>query len=213
MKKQRVKTVLVDDHPLLLSGVAALLQEDPAIEIVGQVNKGGDLLSVLKLTETDVVVLDVSMPKHDGFFLFDQIKLHFPKIKVVIFTMHNLRRYFRSFYEKGVDGYVLKSGDLGQLSLAIHTAANGGRYFDLELVHRMHDLLPEASEEEHQVQLTKLEVQLVGLLAKGLTSTDLEKTLQLKMHELLELRKQVLLKTGVQTTVDLLALAKRRNWI
>lgn len=135
----RVKVLLVDDHERFRQSVASFLNEQGCVEIVGEAVNGDDAIEQTEQLHPDLVLMDVDMPKRDGFEATREIKLHCPATKVVILSMHGSDIYRRTAWRYAADGFIDKAsmkrdllatiaelqGRLGGSSkAAIATAAN-----------------------------------------------------------------------------------------
>ncbi len=126
--------VLADDHKIVRQGIRALLEYEPDFNIVGEACDGAEALSLLERTRPDVLVTDLSMPKHTGIELADEIRRRKWPTKVVILSMHGDETYVSRAMACGVSGYVLKESGVEHTVNAIREALAGGRYVSPPLV-------------------------------------------------------------------------------
>lgn len=192
------KIFLIDDHPLILESLKLLLQQSENCKVVGSTSTSATAIESLKNAKADIVIMDVSMPKKDAFSLVPEIKKELPSLKIIIYTMHALDRYFNFFNNLKVEGYVLKSGEYGNLLDAIKVVANGGTFLTKSKYFKNIEI------EENQVQLNELEKEIIKLLIKDYTILEIAKKLDITTNDIMELRKNLIIKTGCQTTTQLL---------
>jgi DNA-binding NarL/FixJ family response regulator len=124
------RVVLVDDHPVLLAGIKALLQGEPDLDVVGTANSGRTGLDLVKSAVPDLAVVDVSMPDLNGIDLARRIAHEKPDVKVVVLTLHEEAAYLDQMVAAGVRGYVLKRSAAEDLLRAVRAVLAGGVYID-----------------------------------------------------------------------------------
>src|SRR5262249_22092697 len=124
MKKPRV--LLADDHRVVAEGLRSLL--DPSFDVVGIVSDGREVLSVVKLLDPEVVVLDISMPCLNGIEAAPQMRAMNLRAKVIFLTMHREVTYAARALEAGASGFVLKHSAATELITAIQESLKGGTY-------------------------------------------------------------------------------------
>ena len=119
---------MADDHVLLRQGLKKILEEKANIKVVGEAGDGLELLDLLKLRQLtpDMIILDISMPNLSGIEATRQIKMAYPKVKVLILSMHKIKEYVKSALSAGADGYLLKEDADTELFSSIKTIQNGG---------------------------------------------------------------------------------------
>ncbi|MDX1410901.1 MAG: response regulator transcription factor [Nitrospirales bacterium] len=122
----RPKILLADDHPMVLEGVARILEEH--FDIVGKVEDGRTLIEAAKEMKPDVVVLDISMPLLNGFEAARQLRKLIPDSKLIFLTMHTDATYANEAFEAGASGYLLKRSAASELTKAIRTVTSGKMY-------------------------------------------------------------------------------------
>jgi DNA-binding NarL/FixJ family response regulator len=119
------RIVLADDHALVREGIKRIIQEDPKLSVVDETGDGLELLQILAETTPDMVVLDISMPGLRGIEAAKIIKELYPKIKILILTMHKSKEFLYLAMNGGADGYVLKEDVNDVLHTAIKTIRHG----------------------------------------------------------------------------------------
>ncbi len=117
------RVLLVDDHPIVLSGLSALVESEDGLELVAAARTAAEARAVP--TEPDVAVIDLGLPDGDGIELGAMLKLAWPGLRVVVFTMHADDQAVIRSLGAGLDGYLLKDADPEDALAAIHTAARG----------------------------------------------------------------------------------------
>jgi DNA-binding NarL/FixJ family response regulator len=125
----RASIILAEDHVLVRQGLRRIIQEDPSMQVIHEAGDGLELLSLLKGSTPDVVILDISMPRLDGLEAAQMIKEQYPDIKIMILTMHRERNYFQKAKEIGVNGYVLKDEADTALNAAIKAVLEDKTYY------------------------------------------------------------------------------------
>jgi DNA-binding NarL/FixJ family response regulator len=120
--------VLADDHTLFREGLRRILSERIDLEVVGEAADSSALLSLLRRSTPDLVVLDLSIPTLGGIGTTREIKRMYPRLKVLILTMHKSDEYLSHALSNGANGYSLKEDAMPELLSAIETIMQGGVY-------------------------------------------------------------------------------------
>ncbi|MEK9138853.1 MAG: response regulator transcription factor, partial [Bacteroidota bacterium] len=129
----RIKVLIVDDHPLLRAGVAALLKQERDIQIVGESDNGKDALKRVKELAPDVVLIDITMPGMDGIEATTQIVKSGSAAKVLVLTQHEHEEYIKRIMRCGAKGYILKSSVGDELIKGIRAVHTGDQFFTAEV--------------------------------------------------------------------------------
>lgn len=124
----RYRIILTEDHVLMRKGIKKIIQENPELAVVGEADDGLELLHLLEDFTPDMVILDISMPRLKGLEAIKIIKGLYPKVKVLILTMHKNKDYLYRAMDNGADGYVLKEEPPESFHSAIETIRNGKTY-------------------------------------------------------------------------------------
>jgi DNA-binding NarL/FixJ family response regulator len=124
-----LRVLLADDHQLTLAGVRRVLEESGDIAVVGEAYSGEDVLPLVRSTRPDVVMLDLRMPKVDGFACLDLIRRHHPDVTVVIFSASTEPASISTAFHSGANAYVLKTVNPLDLPAVIRQAADGTVYY------------------------------------------------------------------------------------
>jgi DNA-binding NarL/FixJ family response regulator len=125
------KIILADDHALVRKGIKRVIEEDPHLQVIGEVGDGLELLEILEKIQPqpDLVVCDIAMPRLRGLEACLRVKKLYPHIKVLILSMHKSREYLVQAKAAGVDGYVLKEDADMALYTAIQAIRCGKTFF------------------------------------------------------------------------------------
>ena len=170
---RRPKILLADDHPMVLEGVARILEDH--FDIVGKVEDGRALIDAAKELKPDVVVLDISMPLLNGFEAARQLRKLIPNSKLIFLTMHADTTYANEAFEAGASAYLLKRSAASELTKAIRTVTRGKMYLTPLL--RPKDLPPLGNGSEKQVpklkQLTPRQRKILQLIGEGKSTKDI----------------------------------------
>jgi len=126
MSKYRI--ILADDHVLVRAGIKRIIQEDPHLTVVDETGDGLELLRLLEETTPNMVIIDISMPGLGGIEAIKIIKELYPKIKILVLTMHKSKEYLYEAMNNGGDGYLLKEDANDILHSAIATIRRGGTF-------------------------------------------------------------------------------------
>src|SRR6202043_3586946 len=121
---------MVDDHPVVLAGLKALVDADPDFEVVGKARDGRTALRLARELLPDIVVLDISLPELNGIEVATALLAEQPDCRVLVLTVHEERAYLRQLIEAGVSGYLLKRSAADELIRAMHAVMAGGVYID-----------------------------------------------------------------------------------
>ena len=114
------RIVLAEDHALVREGIKKIVEDFADLQVVGEAGDGLQLLELLKTLSADLVILDISMPKMPGIEVAKEIKRSYPRVKVLILTMHKMKEYLNDAIAAGVDGYLLKEDVAKELGSAIY---------------------------------------------------------------------------------------------
>lgn len=183
MKKIRI--VMADDVDVVRLGVSALLSTVKEFEVVEQATNGEEAVAAVKKFSPDVVILDLEMPKMSGVEAAKIIKLKYPKTKILILSGFENEKYVTQILKSGAGGYVVKSVAKAELVEAIHTVAEGKRFFSPSVSRIMVEGLLKKHSAELQAlskirePMTDIEMEILSFLTQGLTTEQIGERLSI----------------------------------
>ena len=164
------RVLLVDDHPIVLSGLSALVVSEDGLELVAVARTAAEARAIT--TEPDVAVVDLELPDGDGIELGATLKCTWPGLRVVVLTMHaDAQAVIRSL-NAGMDGYLLKDSDPEDVLAAIHTAARGALVLGKGASDAVVAAAASAPRTDALGALNARDLEILELLVQGLTSSQ-----------------------------------------
>jgi DNA-binding NarL/FixJ family response regulator len=202
-----IRVILAEDHDILREGLQSLFREEKEIKIVGEAPHGKALIDLLHLTPVDVILMDVNMPVMNGMEATAYIGKYFPQIKVLVLSMIDHKNYVHQMLLAGARGYVLKNASKEELILAIKKVHAGETYISHELETSPDIDKPEEKKYEDQIFFTKRELQILELIAEGLTNSEIADKIYLSKRTVESHRKSLLEKTNSKNSSVLIKYA------
>ena len=174
-----IKTIIVDDHPVVRFGVKQMLGATDNIEVVAEMDDVDDLIRVLEETGADIVLLDLELERTHGVDALRLVRENAPDTKVIIYTSHDEEDRIVQAAELGVDGYLLKGCGQRELVNAIQSVSAGGIALESTVAGKLmnHMNRRSSAEETQTVNFSKRETQVLELLSSGKTNRDIGETL------------------------------------
>lgn len=197
-RSDKIKVLLVDNHPLVLDGLKKVLETFSHIEIVGTAGLALTGLEIAASLQPAVVLMDINMPKLNGIDAIELFKREVPKCRVVMLSMHDTREYISSSVARGASGYILKDVPTVEIVAAIEAVAEGGTYFSSGVREALVDPKPMDTG-----PLTSREHAVLLLIADGKSNRDIAESLNASVATVETHRKNLKKKLGVTTTAGL----------
>jgi DNA-binding NarL/FixJ family response regulator len=211
-----VRILMVDDHPVVLAGLKALLAAEPDLTIVGEARDGRTGLRLAMQLAPDVVVLDVSLPEMNGIELTAALRAERPGCRVLVLTVHEERAYLRQLVELGVGGYLLKRSAADELPRAIRAVAAGGIYLDPAIAGKLVDGLSRGaarSEGGQAAELSEREADVLRLVAGGHSNKAISARLSISVKTVETYKARAMEKLGFRSRVDVVRYAADQGWL
>lgn len=209
----QIRILLADDHAVLRSGLAALLNARSDMTVVGQAADGAELLTQAEQSQPDLILLDLTMPRLGGLEVLPLLRQRIPDARVLILTMHHDESYLRQALKNGAAGYVLKKAADVELIAAIQAVMRGDVYVHPSMTRVLLDdmvaeddyLVP--GEENLWAILSDREQEVLQLVALGHTSKEIADQLTLSAKTVDTYRARGMEKLGLRTRAALVRFA------
>jgi DNA-binding NarL/FixJ family response regulator len=201
-----IRVLLVDDHPIVLAGLAALVDSDDSLELVGAVRTVAEALTVT--AQSDVAVVDLDLPDGDGIDLGSALKRARPGLRVLILTMHAHDQAVMRSLGAGLDGYLLKDADPEDILAAIHTSARGALVLGPGASGAVVAAAVSAPRADALAALDARDLEILGLLVQGLPTSHVAARLFLAPKTIRNRISDILTKLGVATREEAIALGR-----
>jgi DNA-binding NarL/FixJ family response regulator len=211
-----IKVLIVDDHALIREGIKNSLISQESIHVIGEASNGQDALSFLSENSVDVVLMDISMPSMDGIAATKEIVGKYPKVKVIILTMHNEVSIIKEALAAGALGYLLKTTNISELKEAIFQVANEETYFSSEISEKiMKELIKGKTKNryDHHIKLTKRETEILKLISEEFNNHEIAEKLFISQRTVDTHRRNLIQKLNAKNTAGLVRYALKNKII
>jgi len=180
-----IRVLLADDQALVRAGFRMILKAEPGIEVVGEAGDGAEAVALARTLEPEVVLMDVRMPEMDGIEATRQIVGGDGAPRVLVLTTFDLDEYVYEALRAGASGFLLKDAPEDQLLAGIRIVADGGSLFapavTQRLIERFAGTRP-ATPPSTLAELTPRELEVLGLVARGLSNAEIAAELVVSEH-------------------------------
>jgi DNA-binding NarL/FixJ family response regulator len=207
MADSRIRVLVVDDHPMVREGLRGMLS-DPGVEVIAEAASGAEALRLAALLRPDVVLLDLELPDIDGLAVLGRIRAQDAGLPVLVVTMHEDAGLMRRAVKAGANGYVLKGVDRRELLASVRAVRSGGSVVDPSLLRTAVD---DGDGEADAPALTRVEVDLLRLVAGGLTNREIAAHLRWSQATVKKYVRRVLDKLGAIDRTQAAVEAVRRG--
>ncbi len=194
----KIRVLLVDNHPLVLDGLRAVLETYDDIEIAGAASNARAALEVAQTANPDVVLMDINMPLLNGIDAIELFKRQLPNVRILMLSMHDSREYISTSIMRGASGYILKDVSTNEIVTAIHAVASGGTYFSSGVSEALLD-----GGEKRSEGLSVRENDVLVLVAEGGSNREIAARLGISEATVETHRKNIKKKLGIASTAGL----------
>jgi DNA-binding NarL/FixJ family response regulator len=197
---------VLDDHGLFRFGISAILKSEPTFTLVGDYSQSADLFKAIPDNIPNIIITDLSLGKESGLDVIKKIKTQYPRIKILVMSMHKDEFHISSAVESGCDGYLYKDDKPEELIAAVKALMNDEKYYSKEvstiLVNRIYN------NPRHSTQpfLTIKEKEVVHHLMKGLSSKEIAVQMKVSARTVEAHRYNILNKFGLRSATELVKL-------
>ena len=200
--------MLVDDHPAMLMAIRNMLMNQILFEVVGQAQNGEDCLKEIKKSVPDILILDLDMPKTDGFDLIRRISITYPKIRILVLSSMDEHIYGGRVRSIGGHGYVNKTANANIILAACVAVSQGYTFFSTG-----RDGLAALSDKEKMDSISDRELQVMKFLTKGLGNQEIAENLNISNKTVATYKHRLYEKLGINGVADLIAFCRNNSLI
>lgn len=210
----KIKILLVDDHEIFRNGLIMVLSKLKNIEVVGEASNGLEFLNLLEEhKDTEIVLIDIKMPIMNGIDATKEALSKFPNLKVIALTMFGDDEYIDNMLEAGAKGFLLKNVNKEGLSRAIKAVSENHNYFSEELLSFFTKKKKLSEKAPQQIALTKREIEVLQLIAKGLSNQEIAEKLFISSRTVDGHKTNLIAKTESKNVVGLLSYALKHKLV
>lgn len=220
-----IRILIADDHSVVRKGIVTLLEDETDIEIVGEAPDGDDAIDMIPVVNPDVLLLDITMPRMSGIEVVRVVSRLYPKVRVLMFSMHNNPDYILNAVQNGAAGYLLKDTDREEILRAVRAVAGGELYYppNASSIIIRHLIIPKGGRKSEDPsngsngmasvwnKITPREAQILNCLSEGMSSREIAERFEISPNTVANQRASIMRKAGVKNTAELVSLALREK--
>lgn len=208
------RVIIAEDHPTVRAGIRALLRLFPQFELIAEATNGEEVLHEVERHHPDIVLMDISMPGMDGLTAAAQIHKRFPKVRVIILSLHTHSHHVREALRAGVAGYLLKNL-ADELEPALRAVADGQTYFSPAISHLLSTPTHTAASvrETSAPLLTPRQQEILKLIAKGYSTKEVAAHLNISVKTAQTHRTELMTRLDIHDVAGLVRYAIRNGLV
>jgi len=206
MNKESIRILIADDHYVVRMGLAALVETEPDLQVVGEASDGAQVVQLYRKFEPDLVLMDLRMPRGDGITATREIREKYPRARILMLTTYDGDDDIHKALSAGASGYLLKNSTRESLIPAIRAVAAGQRWIPQEVASRL------AARKMFE-ELTPREIDVLHQLAKGRANKEIADVLKISEHTVKDHLKSILGKLHVADRTEAVTAALQRGII
>lgn len=202
--KKNITVLVADDHLFMRESLRAMLEKDPVVKKIIEVENGRQAIEVLGANPIDVALMDVRMPVTDGFEVIEYVNKHRLATKIIALTAFDEEAMIFNLMRVGVSGILFKKTTHQQeIYTAINTVMEGKHYYHEKVNIVLHSK-PDGLQHPPRIKLSAREFEVIVLLCQGLSTRDIAEKLFLSEHTIEGYRKEIIKKTNTKNTNELI---------
>lgn len=198
-----LKILIADDFPLFRRGVKDLLTDGFGAVTVGECGSAPELLELVRRKKWDVVILDITMPGSTGTETLKQLKAEYPRLPVLVISMHPEDQYAVRMFRAGADGYLSKVSAPEELVTAVKKVLTGGQYVSPSSAEKLALTLKAGERGAPHEQLSDREYEVLCLIASGKTVSEIAEAMNLGITTISTYRGRILEKMSMKNSAEL----------
>lgn len=205
----KIKIIIVDDHPMVQEGLKAMLNQIKLVNLVAIANNAYEALEMIEKFRPEMVLTDINMPEISGIELAAKIKKEFPKTKIIGMSTFNERNYITQMITNGADGFLVKNATKEEIEKCLLSVEQGKMYLSVDV-----NLNNSEKDDLQNIPIiSSREKEVLELIAEGFTNPQIADKLFVSTHTVDSHRKSLLIKFSVNNTASLIKQAVKYNLI
>jgi two-component system, NarL family, invasion response regulator UvrY len=198
-----IRILIADDHSIVRRGLKDILLEEFPDAAIAAVSDGNELLREARTGEWNIIISDLSMPGRNGIETLKQLKEEFPKLPVLILSMHPEDQYALRALKAGAAGYLTKESASDELVIAVRKILAGKKYITADVAEKLAENLGHDSSKAPHEMLSDREFDVLKMIASGKTVSEIADMLSLSVTTVSTYRSRILFKTRMRTNAEL----------
>lgn len=204
-----IRILIADDHAVVREGLRRMIENYNELKVVAEAENGVEVLQRVRSNNIDVVILDLSMPEMGGLDCLKQLKIEFPDLPVLIFSMHPEEQYEQRVLQAGASGYLTKRTKPLDFVQAIKDVYRGKTLMSEELKERV--IKSKGKLEAPHLRLSDREFQVMKLIAKGLRTKEIANYLKISDKTVTTYRMRIFDKLGLSSNSEIVRYCVENN--
>lgn len=211
-----INITIVEDHILFRKGIISLLEKTKDFKVVAEFSNGAEYIENLFDLDTDIVLMDIEMPKLSGIETSIQSNIKRPELKIIALSMYKDQKHYYEMFKTGISGFVLKESTPEELEKAIRDVHIGLGFFSPKLLQEVMINIPEIEKRKRnaaKLHITKRELEILDLICKGFTNNQISEKLFLSPRTVESHKTKMMRKTNTKNTPGLIIFAVKNELI
>ena len=196
--------LIADDHTIVRKGIKQIIMEEFIEAVIEEVADGNEMLHKIRSEKFDIVISDISMPGRSGLESLKQVKEEFPKLPVLILSMHSEDQYAIRVLKAGASGYLTKDSAPEELVKAVKQILSTGRYISPAVADKLAENINQNSSEELHESLSDREFEVLKMIGSGKTVSEIAQILSLSVNTISTYRVRILEKTKLHSNSEVM---------
>jgi two-component system, NarL family, invasion response regulator UvrY len=198
-----IKVAIVDDHPMLRTGLAQTINREPDIKVVAECESGEQLLSLLSENDFNIIILDIDLPGRNGIEILKDVKKQSPNTAVVILSAYDEQRYGVRAIQAGANSYLSKGTDKKIILEALRRINGNKKYITPELAEVLAEGIDSTSDKLPHEKLSDRELEIMRHIALGKSVSEIAELLSLSVNTVNTYRARVMEKMCMKSNTQL----------